>query len=224
MLKYYMLDFLFPNYTCLVCKCELNSPQNFYICDKCAADLPINTEPITYKDPKEKQYFYKAFAAFRYDKPIVSLILRLKYNAESHVATALSPYMAATWLTNKEQLTNNNVVLVPVPLCKKREKSRGYNQALLLAKEISKTINIPVEPAAIIRTKATSPQKEMTVRERANNLKDAFEITNAKLVKNKKIILVDDVFTSGSTVNECARVLIRAGAKEVNVLVLAAVV
>jgi len=207
----------------------LNAPQNRCICDKCAADLPFNTDPITFKDTAVKQYFYKAFAAFRYDTPIVGLILRLKYNAESHVATALAPYAAAV-LTSKEQVASSkkrwllSAVLVPVPLCKKREKTRGYNQALLLAKEISKTTGIPVESSAIIRIKRTSPQKEMTVRERANNLKDAFEITNAELVKNKKIILVDDVFTSGSTVNECARVLMGAGAKQVNVLTIAAVV
>ena len=218
-----MLDFLFPNYTCLICKSELNLPQNLYLCDKCASDLPINTEPVTYKDQKQKQYFYKAFAAFLYSDPIAGLILRLKYNDDSQVATALAPYMAAAWLRENETVSPDTI-LVPVPLCKKREKSRGYNQALLLAKEISAMVPFPVSNDAIIRVKVTSPQKEMTVRERANNLKNAFVIKNAFSAKDKKIILVDDVFTSGSTVNECARILMQAGAKEVNVLVIAAVV
>jgi ComF family protein len=232
-----ILDFLFPNYTCLACKSELNAPQNRYICDKCAQDLPVNTEPITFKDTEVTQYFNKAYATFQYADPIVGLILRLKYNAESHVATALAQYMATTLLKQgkgqhsiKQSIRKDEMVLVPVPLCKKRERTRGYNQAELIAKHVSKnvagahTLHLPVVTNALMRIRRTSPQKEMNIRERAGNLKDAFAIKNAFAVRDKKVILVDDVFTSGSTVNECARVLVNAGAKEVNVLTIAVAV
>ena len=212
-----MLDFLFPNHTCLACKGESNAPKNPHICDKCAENLPVNTKHMSLKNRTQKQHFNKAYAAFKYQDPVVGLILRLKYNAESHVATALAPYMRATLQHHKVSAD----FAIPIPLCKKRQKFRGYNQALLLAKEL----DLPVLDDVLLRTKITEAQKNMTVDERAENLNDAFEVTEngRKKIKNKRIILVDDVFTSGATTNGCARVLLEAGAKEVNVCSIAAV-
>ena len=217
-----MLDFLFPNYTCLVCKNELNAPQGVLVCDKCTAELPINTEPVTLKDDKQKQYFYKAHAAFMYQEPIIDLILRLKYGSEGQIAKAVAPYLAATLLHNKS--APSSALLIPVPLSKKREKQREYNQSLLLAKELAQVLHLPAAEKVILRIKATETQKNMTVDERARNLKNAFTVPEKTAVKGKHIILVDDVFTSGSTVNECARVLRKAGARRVDVAVIAAVI
>jgi len=200
----------------------MNAPANTYLCDTCADTLPFNTTPITYKDPKVKQYFHRAFAAFEYQVPIVNMILRFKYNAEGIVANALSPFMAAAYLHHCP--APDDAVLVPVPLSKKRERHREYNQALLLAKELSQLLNLPVSNGALVRTKATEAQKQMTVSERTANLKDAFTVARVEDILGKKVILVDDVFTSGATANECARVLRQAGARSVDVLVIAAVV
>jgi len=225
-----VFDFLFPSYTCLVCGGELNAPQGVLLCDGCAEGLPINTEAVTLKDEKQKQYFYKAYAAFRYTEPVVGLVLRLKYNAEGHVVRAVAPYMAGALLYKNPRpagtpFTKGGIpLLVPVPLSKKREKQREYNQALLLAKELSKVLNLPVVDSAIQRVKATEAQKDMTVEERARNLKNAFVVTDKQAVKGKHVILVDDVFTSGSTANECARILRKADARRVDVVVVAAVV
>jgi len=219
-----LLDFLFPNHTCLICKGELCAPQNNHMCEACVKNLPINTEPVTLVDAEARQYFRRVYSAFMYQGEIPSLVLRLKYNNNGDVAVALAPYMAATMLKNK---ANKNMVLVPVPLCKKRQKSRGYNQAELLAKEIGVILNLPVRTDILVRTKATTPQKKMSVKQREENLAGAFGISTEAIqggaLTGSNVTLVDDVFTSGSTVNECARVLREAGVKSVDVIVLARV-
>ena len=224
-----ILDFLLPNHTCLVCGGELNAPSNNFMCDTCVVALPINTEPLTLVNKEAKQHFHRAFAAFRYDKPIVEMLLQLKYNAVGDVAVALAPYMAAVLITTPSRLRRatpskeGEPILVPVPLCKKRLKKRGYNQSELLAKEIGEILNYPVLSDVLIRTRDTTPQKKMTVKEREENLRGAFSILDASKIIGSRVILVDDVFTSGSTANECAKVLKAAGAKQVDAIVAARV-
>ena len=212
-------DYLFPNFTCLVCRDELNTPQNPHICEVCTAELPVNTEPITLRDTKQDQHFNEAYAAFKYEDPIVGLVLRLKYNAEKDIAEALAPFLAGMFV--QEKLAAD--VIVPVPLSQKRHKERSYNQAFLVAQFVAEYIKTPIAPDALVRIKATEAQKKMTVEQRAENLKNAFAIQNAEAIKGKRVLLIDDVFTSGSTVNECARVLRSAGAGDVNVLTIASV-
>ena len=214
---------MFPNFTCLACQCELNNAKNGYLCDKCAEKLCVNTEPIVLRDTKQKQYFEKAYSAFVYKDMIASMIMRLKYNDEAEIACALALFMAATLIHNNFISDDTSCVIIPVPLSKKRLRKRGYNQALLLANELSNIIGLSVENNALARIKDTAAQKDMTIKQRQENLRDAFEVINPETVKNKKFLLVDDVFTSGSTVNECARVLKQAGAKRVDVITLACV-
>ena len=228
-----ILDFCFPNYTCLICGGELNAPKNPYFCDQCAGELVVNTEPLSLRGSKEKQYFNRAHAAFIYGGEAASLVMRLKYNSETDIAEALSPYMVAVAIHNKLATDKQKPdFIMPVPLSVKRLRKRGYNQALVLARELCvhlKTagIEIPVAEDILTRTKATEVQKHMTIEERAKNIKGAFAIvstTQTDALKGKRILLVDDVFTSGSTANECAKVLRAAGAARVDVLTIAAVV
>jgi ComF family protein len=113
---------------------------------------------------------------------------------------------------------------VPVPLSAQRQKSRGYNQAELLAVELAKILGLSYANDVLFRVKPTEAQKKMTIARRAANLKNAFTVMNKEKFYGRKIILTDDVFTSGATVNECAKVLIKSGAREVIVLTIAAVV
>jgi ComF family protein len=213
-----LLDFLFPNYKCFACGCELNAGENIYLCDNCAKDLPINTEPVVLVNPDAKQHFNKAYAAFRYQEPISKMILGLKYNDRAQVATAVAPYMAAALIKGRECPLS---ALVPVPLCKKRQRERGYNQAELLANEMAKTLGLVVEKNVLLRTKVTTPQKKMTVAVREENLRGAFAVADGADVKGRNFIIVDDVFTSGTTVNECAQALKKCGATKVDVVVIA---
>ena len=111
--------------------------------------------------------------------------------------------------------------LVPVPLHRKRLRERGFNQALLLAKELSRRTEIPYQGRMLQKRKATPPQVQLNGGEREKGIKGAFHITDREGVEGKTILLIDDVYTTGATVNECSKVLIRGGAKRVDVLTLA---
>ncbi len=106
-------------------------------------------------------------------------------------------------------------VICPVPLHKKRLKWRGYNHAEELARQLGKAFSLPVVTDALIRTKHTSPQANLGRKERLKNMQGVFEIRNPQEIAGKNILLVDDVYTTGATMEECARVLKKAGASRV---------
>lgn len=114
-------------------------------------------------------------------------------------------------------------LLAPVPLHKFRLLKRHYNQAALLAREISNLCQVPIYPRLLIRTKHTPAQASLSSKERLRNVQGVFKLNAnyAILVKNKHIVLVDDVMTTGATVTACAKVLIKAGAAKVTILTLA---
>jgi ComF family protein len=109
---------------------------------------------------------------------------------------------------------------IPVPLHPKRLRWRGFNQAVILAREVGRLWEIPVDPFLLLRSRETPPQTELREDERRKNVRGAFTVNPRKSVQGKKLLLVDDVYTSGATVNECSRTLLRAGAKQVQVLTL----
>ena len=112
-------------------------------------------------------------------------------------------------------------LIVPVPLHIKRLRKRGFNQALLLFTKWATTENIPYDPHVLKRPQKTVPQTNLSRKERKKNIRGAFEIRSPVAIKGKRILLVDDVYTTGSTVNECARILVQGGAAMVDVLTLA---
>jgi ComF family protein len=111
--------------------------------------------------------------------------------------------------------------IVPVPLHPKRLRWRAFNQSLLLAREIGRACRVPVDPFVLRRDRATPPQTQLPEDERRKNVRRAFSVNAERSVDGKNILLVDDVYTSGATVNECSRVFKRAGAREVFVVTLA---
>jgi ComF family protein len=112
-------------------------------------------------------------------------------------------------------------VAIPVPLHKKRLRQRGFNQSLLLAHGVSERFMIPLNYDNLIRSRYTRPQVELSGIERAENVRGAFNLLRPAEICEKKILLIDDVFTTGATMNECAKVLKDAGASTVTVLTLA---
>jgi len=166
---------------------------------------------------KKKPRFSMARSIAEYNGVLLDAIHRFKYNAKTSLAKPLALLMA-----EKLPLNSYNVI-VPVPLHKKRLKERGFNQSLLLAKEISRKQNVPVDYLNLKRLRYTEPQINLKGEERLKNIKDAFAVENARVFKNQKILLIDDVYTTGATVVECSKVLKKAGAKGVFVLTLARV-
>lgn len=176
------------------------------LCGSCAQALPI---------------FRKARAVLRYDGASRAMLLAFKHADR----TAAAPSYAAWMARAGESLLRDAALLVPVPLHRRRLFLRRYNQAALLATELSRLTDRPAIPDLLERTKATASQGHLSPAERVRNVSAAFRLRPAAqdLVRGKTILLVDDVLTTGATVSACARVLLRAGAASVDVLVLARV-
>jgi ComF family protein len=112
-------------------------------------------------------------------------------------------------------------LIVPVPLHARRLRWRGFNQSVLLARQVSRACGIPADPFVLLRCRETPPQTQLTEEGRRKNMRGAFVVNPEISIKGKSILLIDDVYTSGATVNECSRTLRRGGAREVYVLTLA---
>jgi len=111
--------------------------------------------------------------------------------------------------------------VIPVPLHPSRLRQRGYNQSLLLAREVSQKYLIPLDFTSLRRVRPTPPQTQLSGAERRKNIRGAFAVQNPEPLAKASILLIDDVFTTGATVEECSKILLRAGAKRVDVLTLA---
>lgn len=112
-------------------------------------------------------------------------------------------------------------LIVPVPLHAGRLREREFNQSLLLADLLGRYLNLPVVATALVRVLATAPQTTLTRPERLHNLRRAFAVQNAGNLAGRRVLLIDDVFTTGTTVNQCAKTLLKAGASTVHVVTLA---
>lgn len=109
--------------------------------------------------------------------------------------------------------------IIPVPLHRRRQRQRGYNQAELLARVIGRYFEVPVIPA-LERIKDTHPQFDLQREARSTNIKGAFKVLDTKAVYNKNVLLLDDIYTTGSTIGECSKVLKTAGARRIEILTL----
>jgi len=171
--------------------------------------------------------FKIARSAGVYDKVLMAAIHCLKYKEKIQLARPLGVllFMAFRRYWNKENVN----LIVPVPLHKRKFRSRGFNTSFLFVREwafITKALNgsLPVVPVAediLVRKRWTEPQTGLGRKERLQNIKNAFGVRDSSKIKGGKILLVDDVYTTGATANECAKVLMRAGAARVDVLTLA---
>jgi ComF family protein len=166
--------------------------------------------------------YAKARAAVRYDEVARSLVHAFKYGDRLDLAPTMGRWMARA---GKDVLEGADAI-VPVPLHWRRLWARRFNQSAELAKVISRVSGIPVEFDALKRVKPTAQQVGLTRAERAQNVQGAFKVPEyAKtLAAGRRLVLVDDVLTSGATVDACARALLRARAREVHVLTFARVV
>ncbi len=156
-------------------------------------------------------------AADTRDHPLKSVLQQYKYNREVKLAHAL----AALLIERGPLPLGKYGVMMPVPLHVQRLRWRGFNQALLLAQPLARGAGVPVDPYALERVRPTRPQVELDEKERHHNVAGAFRAAHPQRIRGRHILLIDDVLTTGATVEECSRVLLHAGAASVDVLVLA---
>lgn len=160
-----------------------------------------------------------------YNGVLLEAIHKLKYNGKTSLAKPLGLMMAeklSSALSPHSSVLTFDLI-VPIPLHKKRLKERGFNQSLLLAREVAKRHHIKMDYLNFKRVRFTEPQINLKGDERLKNVRGAFLVKDARVFKKMRILLIDDVYTTGATVMECSKVLKKAGAKDVYVLTLARV-
>ncbi|MCX5850308.1 MAG: ComF family protein [Deltaproteobacteria bacterium] len=230
-------DVIFPP-QCLGCG-EIFHPQSKQIfCPSCEENIRFITGNIcpvcgiTFSDSpagshlcgnclEKRPYFSYARAVFSYENIILKAIHQFKYGNNISIGAIFASFMSDFSFPDID-FTEYSFI-IPVPLHIKRLRERGFNQSLILARAIEKKRQIPVNFSLLKRHKFTETQTGMNKTERKQNIKGAFEVGDNKKVAGNNIILVDDVYTTGATVNECAKTLIKAKAKKVTVLTLARV-
>jgi ComF family protein len=157
-------------------------------------------------------------AAVAYDDLSRGLAIRLKYGRKVAIARTMARYMAP--LVG----SSTDLLLVPVPLHRTRLWQRGFNQSALVARELSRRLKVPANPVALRRSRRTPPLKGMSPLQRRKTVAGAFHVADKAAVAGKTVILIDDVLTTGSTAEACARTLQRAGAARVELITWARVV
>lgn len=204
-----LIELIYPR-TCGMCE-EISKS---YLCSKCKLKiknlLKINT--IQYKDKCFNSHTY----LFKYEEGIRDKLLKYKFRDYSYLYKFFSEI-----IINNCNLKNNYDIILPVPIHKKRKAKRGYNQSELIAKEIAKNINVEYSNKVLIKTIDTVPQSTLNQSKRMSNVLGIYKVINEQKIDKKSILLIDDIFTTGSTVNECSKVLKQNGAKLVDVLTIA---
>lgn len=168
---------------------------------------------------KDNVYVSEIMYLFKYEGKIREMIIDYKFNEKSYIYITFVKIL----LKSKKMLENikNYDTIIPVPISEKRYKKRGYNQSYLLAKEICKYANLNLEENCLYKIKDNVEQSSLSGFERQENIKGAYELKNMQILNNKKILLLDDVYTTGATVNECARILSKAKPRKIGVFILA---
>lgn len=230
-----LIDYLFPP-VCLNCLTPLEVPHK--VCPDCWQNIeflvsplceikgipfPFDLEPGTIsaaaiKNPPE---YDKARGVAAYEGTMKDLIHKLKYNDRHELLNLL-----VTWMKfSGKELIQQSDLIVPIPLYKSRLWERRFNQSALLAKRLSQQTEIPYECSILHRQKKTRSQVGLTSKERYQNLKNAFiiEETKRNKLEGKSILVIDDVITTGATINSAAIALKKSGARSVNILSLAIV-
>ena len=202
----FFLDLLFPP-KCIFCGEVLESTN---ICNKCLEKLPYTKGDSTVQ---KLPFISKCVSPLYYDGVVRDAILRFKFNGKSNYAGAFAQIMAE-YIENNLDCGDISVVSW-VPLSRMRMRKRGYNQAQLLAEAIAKRLELPSAPCLVKIKNNTAQSKTTSAEQRRRNVAGAYKVCDPEFVKDKNILLIDDVVTTGSTLSECSRMLQLSGANKV---------
>jgi ComF family protein len=236
----YLINFVYPP-RCAACECRLPLQSAPRVCADCLAGIERLSAPLCAicgipiaagLDSDERcractespPHFGAARAVTRYragdeeSAAVPSMIRRHKYGRDQSLTHALAECLEPMPLAD-----NDYDLVIPVPLHLNRLRWRGFNQAALIGTAVARRIARPLDVRTLVRTRATPAQTAQDRRARLRNVHDAFAVERPARVANRRVLLVDDVMTTGATVDECARTLLAAGARRVDVLALARV-
>lgn len=231
------LELIYPP-RCHICRAFLADHKNSsaHFCDECLNSLSRITSPlcpvcgIPFESRVEEDhicgeclekrpYFDMLAAPYLYEGGIMDVIHQIKYSGKTYLAKSLGALLAS--LARERIGDTKGMLMMPVPLHPRRLKERGFNQSLVLARAVAPLLDTRIDFLSLRRVRYTRPQTGLKRDERRRNVRGAFGLADNPGLKGKTVILVDDVTTTGNTLNECARALKRAGCERVFCLTLA---
>lgn len=207
-----LIEFIFPR-KCGFCNILINED---YTCKKCKKNLEyicINND----LQIMNNKHFEFLISSYLYLGKVREKILEFKFKNKKYLYKSLSEEL----LTKLKQYSNEIDCVIVVPISINRYFERGYNQSMLIGKFISKKLNKPLHKFVLLKCKNNDKQSKLNLMERIANVEDVYKILNKKVILNKRILLIDDIYTTGATVNECSKVLKQNGAKNIIVATIA---
>ncbi len=236
-----LLNLIFP-LDCRICEKPIRESKGYSICEDCFKAIELINKPYCIKcgkpflvsfdlfkqygevlcvDCKRKKYSFEfARSVGVYHGILKECIHLFKYYREKKLSRPLGKLLIDYLVKNQEFIRGIDLI-TPVPLHKNDLKRRGFNQSILLSKTIGNYFSIPVKEEILIKKKLTSSQVNLSKKEREKNILRAFSVERTEEIRDKNILILDDIFTTGSTVEECARELKKAKAKNIFILTLA---
>ncbi len=210
-----ILDLLFPHRCCFCGKvyktsvCPDCMKKIIYIkeprCKKCGRPVRYEEQEYCYECQKQTHFYEQGKSIWLHKQPVNTSIYQFKFHNRRIYAEYYAKEMYRLFWKDLERWKID--VIIPVPLHRKRKRKRGYNQAEILAKELGKLSDIPVDTKFVRRNKFTRPQKELDAKARKDNLKKAFTVDETKY-RGKHILIIDDIYTTGATINAVAELLL----------------
>jgi len=217
-------DLLYPN-LCVVCDLNLHRNEQ-YLCLTCLNNIPKTNYHLQSDNLIEKRFWGKvpiyrgtAFFFFQKGSAFQKLLHILKYKGDKEIGRILGKYAAVDLLDSADFSSVD--VIVPVPLHPQKLKKRGYNQSEWIGKGLSEILNVPQDTTTLIRIKENTTQTSKTVFERYENTEGIFELSDKAVLSDKHILLVDDVLTTGSTLEACIRELLQVNGIKISIFTLA---
>ena len=229
-------ELLFPSSIyCISCGSLIDGSRPYALCDSCMRSFHWTNGRVCAKCGKALQeeyhhdlcldcreavrFFTRGFSCVQYGIHERELLLKFKYSGKTYIGEKLARIMA-------DRLETENLgaeLVIPVPMHSKKKRKRGYNQAEIIASELAKKLCVPYSGSLLKRSGNTAAMSRLAAEERRMNIEGAFVVSAyaAEVIAGKRVLLVDDIYTTGSTASECSRVLLSAGAREVFVITFA---
>lgn len=232
------LDLAYPNSLyCICCKKIIDDSRAYRLCDTCIGEIKwanrrvcrhcgkplsdMNPGEICFNCKENAHEFERGFTVCEYSEHARSIVFALKYGGRTDIASDIAMMMHDKMMMEKENVSYD--VIIPVPMYKRKRLKRGFNQAALIAREFAKHENIKCEEYHLRRVRDSVPMRGLTPLERQSNIYGSFELTDyAKNLENKKVLIIDDIYTTGATLDEMAKLLRKVRVSSVDILTFAA--
>jgi ComF family protein len=215
-----LLHLFFPAY-CLSCRVVLSKSEQF-LCTACFNSLPQTDYHRVIDNPMAQKFYGRvpiryamAFCKFSSGNPLQALVYQLKYGNQPKLGEFIGRYYGV--MLAEMQWLHSFQLIIPVPLHKHKLSQRGYNQSDYFSKGLSAALDIPWQARCLQRIKHTTSQTKQTKLGRLQNVANAFYVADKQLIEGKHILLVDDIITTGATLEACSMALLEAGAQQVSI-------